>query len=77
MNVGDAVCWNGECGIIMQIGNPLLYARQIKVEWMVGNQRGITSTWEYVEDVRRMRQVFLDTLGKPQYNCGYETDRLR
>lgn len=65
MNIGDGVCWNGECGIIMQIGNPLPWGRQIKVEWMTRQRGGSYSTWEYVEDVRRMRQLFLDTLQKP------------
>ena len=62
MNIGDAVCWNGEVGIIMQMGNPH-GNRQVKIEWM-GLSNGRTYTWEYVEDTRRMRQLFLDTLKK-------------
>lgn len=64
MNIGDAVYWNGECGIIMQIGNPH-GNRQIKIEWMIGKGEGLNTSWEYVGDVRRMRQLYLDTLGKP------------
>lgn len=63
MIVGDSVYWNGNCGIITQIGNPH-GNRQVKVEWNGEAGGGQTFSWEYVEDTRRMHQLFLDTLKK-------------
>ncbi len=62
INVGDSVYWNGQCGIIMQVGNPH-GQRQIKIHWMISSG-GLFTSWDYINDAVRMRQKYLDLLKK-------------
>jgi DNA-directed RNA polymerase subunit RPC12/RpoP len=64
IKVGDSVCWNGECGIIMQVGRNNFSDRQVKIHWMNGSGYGLTTSWEYARDAVRMRQKYLDFLNK-------------
>lgn len=62
IKVGDSVYWKGQCGIIIQVGNPY-GERHIKIHWMIGSG-GLFTSWDYTNDAVRMRKKYLDLLSK-------------